>query len=59
MKFRYLKITSSDMFWGTNEIKATDLVSVKRGLYEAIIDLKNMTYFDAEANEWKQIDGDE
>lgn len=59
MKYRYLKVTSGDLVWGTNELKKTDLLSVKRGLYEAIIDLQNMTSYDAENNEWKEIDGDQ
>lgn len=58
MRWRYLKITDSTLIWGTNDLKASDLVSLKRGGYEAIIDLETMASFDPEANEWKEIEGD-
>lgn len=58
MKFRYLKITTGDMIWGTNDLKVTDLADRKLGHYEAILDLENMTYYDPEINEWKVIEGE-
>lgn len=59
MKWRYLKITTGDMIWGTNNLTRDDLIRCKNGGYEAILDLQNGTYYDADANEWKEITGDE
>lgn len=58
MQWRYLKVTAGNIFWGTNKLTKADLGAVKTGTYETIIDLKNLTYFDADANEWKVIEGD-
>lgn len=57
MKFRYIKVTG-DLLWGKNNISKNDLAQVAQGNIETIIDLENMTQFDAENNEWKEIKGD-
>lgn len=57
MKFRYLKITGS-LIWGTNNLTRDDLVKVKNHSYDAIIDLQNMTTFDADNNSWEEVKGD-
>ena len=57
MKFRYLKITGS-VIWGTNTITRDDLVRVKNRSYDAVIDLQNMTTFNADTNSWDEIKGD-
>ena len=56
MKFRYLKINSS-LIWGENQITREMLIGVKNGLYDTIIDLENMTQYDADHNAWVEIDG--
>lgn len=58
MKYRWLKISSGDMIWGTNDLKIEDLANRKRGVYEAILDTQEGTYYDPEANDWIPIDGD-
>lgn len=58
MKYKYLKITSSDLIWGTNALTRGDLIRAKNGAYEVILNLEDMTRYDPEANEWKPVDGE-
>lgn len=39
----------------TNELEKRYLLDLKERMCEAIIDTQNHTFFDAEANEWKEI----
>lgn len=55
-KFRYIKINGS-FLWGENTLTKEMLVMVAEHKYDTIIDLENMTYFDADGNEWKPIEG--
>lgn len=56
--FKYLKI-NGPLIWGENTLTKEMLSMVKNGQYDTIIDLHTMTYFDADDNEWKEIDGSE
>lgn len=58
MKYRYLKITGNTI-WGTNNLTKDDLVRLKNHGYDAIIDLEELKYFEAEENQWKNIEGDD
>lgn len=42
-------------FVWTNTLERIDLVRVKEGVYEFIIDLQNAQYFDAANNGWVNI----
>lgn len=54
--FRYIKVCGS-ILWGEDELTKEMLAMVKNRQYDTIIDLHTMTYFDADDNEWKAIDG--
>lgn len=56
--FKYLKI-GGGLIWGENTLTKEMLAMVKSGQYDTIIDLHTMTYYDADDNEWKEIDGTE
>lgn len=56
MKFRYLKINGSSIR-GENTLTKEMLGMVANGLYDTIIDLEEMRYFDADDNEWKDVGG--
>lgn len=56
MKFRYLKVNGS-LIWGENNVTKEMLVMVKNGQYDTIIDLQEMTFYDADYNAWIDIDG--
>jgi hypothetical protein len=58
MKYRYLKISGDKVFWGTNVLSREELIRLKDGFYESIIDLLEMTYFDVDTNQWVAIEGD-
>jgi hypothetical protein len=55
-KFKYIKI-NGNMLWGENSLTKEHLIMVKNGQYDTIINLEDMTYYDADENEWKAIDG--
>lgn len=55
MKYRYIFEKWSDIK-GTNELTKKHLTDVKDGSSDFLIDTENGTYFDAEANEWKEIE---
>jgi hypothetical protein len=57
MKWRYLKILGSTI-WGTNNLKRDDLVRLKNHGYDSILDLQEFKSFDADNNEWVDIEGD-
>lgn len=54
--YKYIKVNGS-MLWGENEITKEMLVMVKDRHYDTIIDLHTMTYYDADDNEWKEVEG--
>jgi hypothetical protein len=54
--FKYIKVNGS-LLWGENEITKEMLAMVKSHQYDTIINLHDMTYFDPDDNEWKEIDG--
>jgi len=54
--FRYLKLSGS-LIWGENELTKEMLAMVKNGGYDTIIDLHTMTQFNADDNEWVEIEG--
>lgn len=56
--FRYIKVNGS-MLWGVNTLTKEILGMVANGQYDTIIDLMEMTYFDADENAWKPIEGTE
>jgi hypothetical protein len=57
MKYRYLKIIG-DVIWGTNNLTKEDLVRLKDGLYQCVIDLQEMKNFNAKFNQWEDVKGD-
>lgn len=57
MKYRYLK-TIGSVIWGTNNLTREDLVRLKDGQYENIIDLEQSKTFNADFNKWEDIKGD-
>lgn len=58
MKFKYLRVTSSEFVWGKHEMsKEYFVVAVKTG--DTIINLDDMTYYSADENAWLPIKGDE
>ena len=54
--FRYLKVSGS-VIWGENNLTKEMLAMVKNGNYDTIIDLHTMTQYDADNNEWIEIEG--
>lgn len=56
-KFKYLRVTTNDMLWGKQEISKEYLIGVAQS-GDALIDLDDMSYFDKDTNEWKDIPGD-
>lgn len=57
MKYKYLKINGS-VIWGQNEITKDDLVKVKERYYDTIINTETSYYYDADENEWLDINGE-
>lgn len=57
-KFKYIKINGG-VLWGEQELTKEMLGMVARQLYDTIINLEDMTYFDPDDNEWKEIEGTE
>lgn len=55
-KYKYLKVNGS-LLWGENTLTKEMLLMVKNHQYDTIIDLEEMTYYDADSNEWKDIQG--
>ena len=55
-KFKYIKVNGSSL-WGENNLTKAMLVMVANGQYDTIIDVEAMKYFDADDNEWKDIEG--
>jgi len=56
MKYRY--IIWQGFWWGTDELTRDHLVRLKNGVYEGILDLQEWKYFDADENNWMDMDGD-
>lgn len=56
--YRYITTLSNDFIWGKNEITRETLAMVKDKRYDFLIDTKLNAWYDAENNEWKDIDGD-
>lgn len=56
-KFKYLRVTTNDFMYGKQEITKDYLISVV-SYEDALINLEDMTYFDAAKNQWLQIEGD-
>ncbi len=52
---RYLIIRGQDDYTMTNDIDKKDLVRVKTGEYEGLVDVENRTFFDARENEWRPV----
>lgn len=55
-EYKYLKV-NGDMLWGEQALTKEMLVMVKNGQYDTIINLDDMTQYDADKNEWVDIDG--
>jgi hypothetical protein len=55
MKFRYIFEKWSEIK-GTNNLTKEHLISVKNRNSDFLIDTENGTYYDAESNEWKEIE---
>jgi hypothetical protein len=51
---KYIK-TLGDIIYSTDNLKQSDLISLKEKRYDCVIDVENEKYFDAEKNEWKDI----
>lgn len=51
---KYIKV-ERDMLWGTDAITRDDLVRVRNRTYDTIINLDDLTQYDAENNTWKSI----
>jgi hypothetical protein len=56
MKYRYIKVNGS-MLWGENSLTKEMLMMVKNRQYDTIIDTLEGTYFDADNNQWLEIEG--
>ena len=57
-KYKYLRVTTANVMWGKQELSKEYFVSaVQSG--DALINLEDMTYFNKETNEWKEIKGDD
>lgn len=56
MKYRYIKISGSYVF-GTNEITKSDLIGLRDGRWDVIIDTHNYTKFNPDQNDWVEILG--
>lgn len=54
---RFIKVLG-DVLWGTNNISQQDLIKVKNGGYDTIIDTANYTYYDGDTNTWEKIQHD-
>jgi len=54
--FRYLKVSGS-LIWGENDLTKEMLAMVKNRRYDTIIDLHTMTQYNADDNEWIEIEG--
>jgi len=55
---KYIKITGKDVFWGKEEIKQRDLIDLKAGRVDVIINIEDCTFFNSEKNEWEKIPQD-
>ena len=55
--YKYLKITA-DFVWGTNNLTRDDLVGVRTHKYDLILNLVDMTSYNADKNEWEPIQGE-
>lgn len=55
-KYKYIKVNSS-LLWGENNLTKEMLAMVASGQYDTIINTEDFTYFDADENTWKEIDG--
>jgi hypothetical protein len=51
---RYLKCYSGAVY-GKDQIEKRDLLDLKNGLIDFLINVEGQTYFDHEANEWVPI----
>lgn len=58
MNYKYLMTLGKDIFWGKQEITTEQLIMVKDGRYDTLINLEEMTRFNAEENKWEKIPGD-
>lgn len=56
-KYRYYKICSS-IVWGKNVLTKDDLIQVRQGAYDTIIDVQENKQYNAENNEWEEIKGE-
>jgi hypothetical protein len=54
---KYIKVTG-DFLYGKDEITVKDLAEVKSGSLDTIINLENMTQFNADENKWVAIPHD-
>ncbi len=54
MKKRYIKSQYDEIFI-VDQIEKSDLVNIKHGTAEFLIDTVNGTYFDADENAWVEI----
>lgn len=55
MEKKYLKVISRGFIETVDTITKYDLASVLNGSIDMIINLTDMTWFDADENEWKEI----
>lgn len=58
MKYKYLRVSGHNTFWGKNEVSKEYFLSVVK-VGDDLINLEDMTYFDKDSNEWKPIKRDE
>ncbi|KKL50170.1 hypothetical protein LCGC14_2308170 [marine sediment metagenome] len=58
MSKRYLKI-SSGIIWATDNLTKEDLVRMKTGAYDHILDLEKWLRYNSKTNVWDPIEGDE
>lgn len=57
MKYRYIFEKWGEVR-GTNDLQNQHLLNARDHRCDYLIDLQNATYYDAENNEWKPIEGD-
>lgn len=58
MKYKYLTIIGNELFWGKNEITKETLTKVLAGQYDVLLNLEDLTWFNAPDNKWEEISGD-
>lgn len=57
MKKRFIKIIADKTFFAVQTLTKEDLVRVKEGYYDSILDLELGTWYNPENNTWEFVEG--